>query len=160
MSIQKLTKMERKYRILQQEQNAILKRMQEEKRNAKKRLESERYNYIIQVVKRLKLPIDNPAIIIGALVEAKDVIENNNVTKIDEYIEKYSLFIKETEQIDIEDIEKNIENEISSSSLKTVAEDKEEYVKAEAVVEDKEEYVKAEAVVEDKDEYVDTLEGA
>ena len=139
--------MERKYRILQQEQNAILKRMQEEKRNAKKRLESERYNYIIQVVKRLKLPIDNPAIIIGALVEAKDVIENNNVTKIDEYIEKYSLFIKETEQIDIEDIEKNIENEISSSSLKTVAEDKEEYVKAEAVV-------------EDKDEYVDTLEGA
>ena len=82
MSIQKLTKMERKYRILQQEQNAILKRMQEEKRNAKKRLESERYNYIIQVVKRLKLPIDNPAIIIGALVEAKDVIENNNVTKI------------------------------------------------------------------------------
>lgn len=147
MSIQKLTKMERKYRILQQEQNAILKRMQEEKRNAKKRLESERYNYIIQVVKRLKLPIDNPAIIIGALVEAKDVIENNNVTKIDEYIEKYSLFIKETEQIDIEDIEKNIENEISSSSLKIVAEDKEEYVKAEAVV-------------EDKDEYVDTLEGA
>ncbi|MCX4131083.1 hypothetical protein [Megamonas funiformis] len=147
MSIQKLTKMERKYRILQQEQNAILKRMQEEKRNAKKRLESERYNYIIQVVKRLRLPIDNPAIIIGALVEAKDVIENNNVTKIDEYIEKYSLFIKETEQIDIEDIEKNIENEISSSSLKTVAEDKEEYVKAEAVV-------------EDKDEYVDTLEGA
>lgn len=147
MSIQKLTKMERKYRILQQEQNAILKRMQEEKRNAKKRLESERYNYIIQVVKRLKLPIDNPAIIIGALVEAKDVIENNNVTKIDEYIEKYSLFIKETEQIDIEDIEKNIENEISSSYLKTVAEDKEEYVKAEAVV-------------EDKDEYVDTLEGA
>ena len=147
MSIQKLTKMERKYRILQQEQNAILKRMQEEKRNAKKRLESERYNYIIQVVKRLKLPIDNPAIIIGALVEAKDVIENNNVTKIDEYIEEYSLFIKETEQIDIEDIEKNIENEISSSSLKTVAEDKEEYVKAEAVV-------------EDKDEYVDTLEGA
>lgn len=147
MSIQKLTKMERKYRILQQEQNAILKRMQEEKRNAKKRLESERYNYIIQVVKRLKLPIDNPAIIIGALVEAKDVIENNNVTKIDEYIEKYSLFIKETEQIDIEDIEKNIENEISSSSLKTVAEDKEEYVKAEAVV-------------EDKDEYVDTFEGA
>lgn len=147
MSIQKLTKMERKYRILQEEQNAILKKMQEEKRNAKKRLESERYNYIIQVVKRLKLPIDNPAIIIGALVEAKDVIENNNVTKIDEYIEKYSLFIKETEQIDIEDIEKNIENEISSSSLKTVAEDKEEYVKAEAVV-------------EDKDEYVDTLEGA
>ena len=147
MSIQKLTKMERKYRILQQEQNAILKRMQEEKRNAKKRLESERYNYIIQVVKRLKLPIDNPAIIIGALVEAKDVIENNNVTKIDEYIEKYSLFIKETEQIDIEDIEKNSENEISSSSLKTVAEDKEEYVKAEAVV-------------DDKDEYVDTLEGA
>ena len=147
MSIQKLTKMERKYRILQQEQNAILKRMQEEKKNAKKRLESERYNYIIQVVKRLKLPIDNPAIIIGALVEAKDVIENNNVTKIDEYIEKYSLFIKETEQIDIEDIEKNIENEISSSSLKTVAEDKEEYVKAEAVV-------------EDKDEYIDTLEGA
>lgn len=143
MSIQKLTKMERKYRILQQEQNAILKRMQEEKRNAKKKLESERYNYIIQVVKRLRLPIDNPAIIIGALVEAKDVIENNNVTKIDEYIEKYSLFIKETEQIDIEDIE----NEISSSSLKTVAEDKEEYVKAEAVV-------------EDKDEYVDTLEGA
>ena len=147
MSIQKLTKMERKYRILQQEQNAILKRMQEEKRNAKKKLESEWYNYIIQVVKRLRLPIDNPAIIIGALVEAKDVIENNNVTKIDEYIEKYSLFIKETEQIDIEDIEKNIENEISSSSLKTVAEDKEEYVKAEAVV-------------EDKDEYVDTLEGA
>ena len=147
MSIQKLTKMERKYRILQEEQNAILKKMQEEKRNAKKRLENERYNYIIQVVKRLKLPIDNPAIIIGALVEAKDVIENNNVTKIDEYIEKYSLFIKETEQIDIEDIEKNIENEISSSSLKTVAEDKEEYVKAEAVV-------------EDKDEYVDTLEGA
>lgn len=147
MNIQKLTKMERKYRILQQEQNAILKRMQEEKRNAKKKLESERYNYIIQVVKRLRLPIDNPAIIIGALVEAKDVIENNNVTKIDEYIEKYSLFIKETEQIDIEDIEKNIENEISSSSLKTVAEDKEEYVNAEAVV-------------EDKDEYVDTLEGA
>jgi len=134
MSIQKLTKMERKYRILQQEQNAILKRMQEEKRNAKKRLESERYNYIIQVVKRLKLPIDNPAIIIGALVEAKDVIENNNVTKIDEYIEKYSLFIKETEQIDIEDIEKNSENEkndISSSSLEAEeSEDKEEYIKA------------------------------
>jgi hypothetical protein len=38
MSIQKLTKMERKYRILQQEQNAILKRMQEEKRNAKKKV--------------------------------------------------------------------------------------------------------------------------
>ena len=134
MSIQKLTKMERKYRILQQEQNAILKRMQEEKRNAKKRLESERYNYIIQVVKRLKLPIDNPAIIIGALVEAKKVITENKTAKIDEYIEKYSLFIKETEQIDIEDIEKNSENEkndISSSSLEAEeSEDKEEYIKA------------------------------
>lgn len=134
MSIQKLTKMERKYRILQQEQNAILKRMQEEKRNAKKKLESERYNYIIQVVKRLKLPIDNPAIIIGALVEAKKVITENNTAKIDEYIEKYSLFIKETEQIDIEDIEKNSENEkndISSSSLEAEeSEDKEEYIKA------------------------------
>lgn len=134
MSIQKLTKMERKYRILQQEQNAILKRMQEEKRNAKKRLESERYNYIIQVVKRLKLPIDNPAIIIGALVKAKKVITENNTAKIDEYIKKYSLFIKETEQIDIEDIEKNSENEkndISSSSLEAEeSEDKEEYIKA------------------------------
>lgn len=134
MSIQKLTKMERKYRILQQEQNAILKRMQEEKRNAKKKLESERYNYIIQVVKRLRLPIDNPAIIIGALVEAKKVITENNTAKIDEYIEKYSLFIKETEQIDIEDIEKNSENEkndISSSSLEAEkSEDKEEYIKA------------------------------
>ncbi|EHR31885.1 hypothetical protein GXM21_12665 (plasmid) [Megamonas funiformis] len=131
MSIQKLTKMERKYRILQEEQNAILKRMQEEKRNAKKRLESERYNYIIQVVKRLKLPIDNPTIIIGALVEAKKIITENNTAKINEYIEKYSLFIKETEQIDIGDIEKNSKNEkndISSSSLE--AEDKEEYIKA------------------------------
>ena len=34
MSIQKLTKMERKYRILQQEQNAILKR-KDEVENAK-----------------------------------------------------------------------------------------------------------------------------
>lgn len=106
MSIQKLTKMERKYRILQQEQNAILKRMQEEKRNAKKRLESERYNYIIQVVKRLKLPIDNPAIIIGALIEAKNVITENNTIKINEYIEKYSLFVQKTEQINVEDIGK------------------------------------------------------
>ena len=134
MSIQKLTKMERKYRILQQEQNAILKKMKEEKRNAKKMLESESYNYIIQLVKRLKLPIDNPAIIIGALVEAKKVITENNTAKIDEYIEKYSLFIKETEQIDIEDIEKNSENEkndISSSSLEAEeSEDKEEYIKA------------------------------
>lgn len=37
MSIQKLTKMERKYRILQQEQNAILKRMQEEKKEMQKK---------------------------------------------------------------------------------------------------------------------------
>lgn len=36
MNIQKLTKMERKYRILQQEQNAILKRMQEEKEMRRK----------------------------------------------------------------------------------------------------------------------------
>ena len=79
--------------------------------------------------------------------EKVELINNRRSPIQDEYIEKYSLFIKETEQIDIEDIEKNIENEISSSSLKTVAEDKEEYVKAEAVV-------------EDKDEYVDTLEGA
>lgn len=76
------------------------------KRNAKKRLENERYNYIIQVVKRLKLPIDNPAIIIGALIEAKNVITENNTIKINEYIEKYSLFVQKTEQINVEDIGK------------------------------------------------------
>lgn len=107
MNIQKLTKLERKYRILQEEQNTILKKMQEEKKNAKKKLENERYNYIIQVVKRLKLPIDNPAIIVGALVEAKETIEESNSKKIDKYIEKYSLFIRETEQIDLECIEEN-----------------------------------------------------
>ena len=90
---------------------------------------------------------NNHVTAVDIVSEKIDMINNKKSPIQDEYIEKYSLFIKETEQIDIEDIEKNIENEISSSSLKTVAEDKEEYVKAEAVV-------------EDKDEYVDTLEGA
>lgn len=76
------------------------------KKKCKKRLENERYNYIIQVVKRLKLPIDNPAIIIGALIEAKNVITENNTIKINEYIEKYSLFVQKTEQINVEDIGK------------------------------------------------------
>ena len=58
----------------------------------KKRLESERYNYIIQVVKRLKLPIDNPAIIIGSLITAKKIIENNNIKEINHYIDLYSNF--------------------------------------------------------------------
>lgn len=121
MSIQKLTKMERKYRILQQEQNAILKRMQEEKRNAKKRLESERYNYIIQVVKRLKLPIDNPAIIIGSLITAKKIIENNNIKEINHYIDLYSNFVKETEQIELPpeeiEVEKDIMKEIAAEKV-------------------------------------------
>ena len=58
------------------------------------------------MVKRLKLPIDNPAIIIGALIEAKYVITENNTIKINEYIEKYSLFVQKTEQINVEDIGK------------------------------------------------------
>ena len=87
----------------------------------KKRLESERYNYIIQVVKRLKLPIDNPAIIIGSLITAKKIIENNNIKEINHYIDLYSNFVKETEQIELPpeeiEVEKDIMKEIAAEKV-------------------------------------------
>lgn len=120
-SIQKVSRLERKYNSLQKKQNEVLKRIQEEKRQLKRQIESERYNYILQTVKRLDLPVNNPAIIIGALITAKKIIENNNIKEINHYIDLYSKFVKETEQIELPpeeiEVEKDIMKEIAAEKV-------------------------------------------
>ena len=109
-SIQKVSRLERKYNSLQKKQNEVLKRIQEEKRQLKRQIESERYNYILQTVKRLDLPVNNPAIIIGALITAKKIIDD-----------LYSKFVKETEQIELPpeeiEVEKDIMKEIAAEKV-------------------------------------------
>lgn len=120
-SIQKVSRLERKYNSLQKKQNEVLKRIQEEKRQLKRQIENERYNYILQTVKRLDLPVNNPAIIIGALITAKKIIENNNIKEINHYIDLYSKFVKETEQIELPpeeiEVEKDIMKEIAAEKV-------------------------------------------
>lgn len=120
-SIQKVSRLERKYNSLQKKQNEVLKRIQEEKRQLKRQIENERYNYILQTVKKLDLPVNNPAIIIGALITAKKIIENNNIKEINHYIDLYSKFVKETEQIELPpeeiEVEKDIMKEIAAEKV-------------------------------------------
>ena len=120
-SIQKVSRLERKYNSLQKKQNEVLKRIQEEKRQLKRQIENERYNYILQTVKRLDLPVNNPAIIIGSLITAKKIIENNNIKEINHYIDLYSKIVKETEQIELPpeeiEVEKDIMKEIAAEKV-------------------------------------------
>lgn len=120
-SVQRVSKLEKEYNYLQKKQNEMLKKMQDKKRQLKRQIENERYNYIIQTVKRLDLPVNNPAIIIGSLITAKKIIENNDIKEINHFIDLYSNFVKETEQIELPqeeiEVEKSIMKEIAAEKV-------------------------------------------
>ena len=92
----KLPKLQRKYSFLQKKQQEIAAELKKQR----KQIEIEQHSYIIRTIQILGLPIDNPAIIIGALICAKENVDNNNVEAINNYISKYSNFAKIGEKIE------------------------------------------------------------
>lgn len=90
----KLPKLQKKYSFLQKKQQEIAAEL----RRQRKQIELEQHGYIIRTIQILGLPIDNPAIIIGALICAKENVDDNNLEAINNYIAKYTAFAKANEE--------------------------------------------------------------
>ena len=103
MSTKKLSRLEKKFLSLQAEQERRILAYRQERKELKKQLENERYNYIIQTIKKLNLPVDNPAILIGSLVALKKVIDEQIPGEIDKFIDLYNEFSKQDTTLTADD---------------------------------------------------------
>ncbi len=92
--VTKLEKLEKKYSILQQKQREMRDQMQESKRA----LREERINHIIKYIERIGLSIENPAIIIGALIAVKENLDNETTIR---YVDLYNEFCVKQQETDI-----------------------------------------------------------
>lgn len=89
----KLSRLEKKFYATQKKQEEALARMRQEKNEIKKAMESERFAFIIRTIKQTGFPIDKPAILIGAILAAKEKLDStDSAVEIDHYIELYTAF--------------------------------------------------------------------
>lgn len=112
-----LSRLQKKFTTLREKQE----RMQQEQKEIKKRIEAERMSQLARMIKKTGFPTDKPAILIGAILAAKEKIDGDaSVAAINRYIDLYNQFavahpgIEVAEEEEDED-EGNSENKDSAS---------------------------------------------
>lgn len=93
MSLGKLEKLQKRYAAAKKKQDAVLSKMREDEKNLKKELEAEQAAFLTKTIKQTGFPIDNPAVLIGAILEAKEKMKDPEVINL--YIDRYTAFAKE-----------------------------------------------------------------
>lgn len=89
----KISRLQQKFNSLQKKQEDQLARMRQEKKELKKEIEKEQLSFIVRTIKQTGFPIDNPAILIGAILSAKEKLHSpDNANTINHFIELYTDF--------------------------------------------------------------------
>ena len=83
-----LKQMEKRWENLRRKQEALQQEMKKTKRN----MEMQRTNDIGRIIRRTGFPIHNMAILVGALVHAKERIDAGDRQAMDQYISCYTRF--------------------------------------------------------------------
>ena len=83
-----LKQMEKRWENLRRKQEALQQEMKKTKRN----MEVQRTNDIGRIIRRTGFPVHNMAILVGALVHAKERIDAGDSQAIDQYISCYTRF--------------------------------------------------------------------
>ena len=83
-----LKQMEKRWENLRRKQEALQQEMKKTKRN----MEVQRTNDIGRIIRRTGFPVHNMAILVGALVHAKDRIDAGDSQAMDQYISCYTRF--------------------------------------------------------------------
>ena len=84
-----LCRLEKKFTTLRQQQEA----MQLQMTKVRKDIEAERMARIVYLIKKTGFPADKPAILIGAILSAKEKLESTAcVEEINRYIDLYNVF--------------------------------------------------------------------
>ena len=87
----RLSRLERKFDVLLEKQNQMQARL----RAAKEAIREERNEIVLQNIRRMGFPIENPVLLIGALLEAKEKLESSERARcIDNYIVLYNDYAK------------------------------------------------------------------
>lgn len=89
----KLSRLEKKFSNLQRKQEETLAHIRQEKKETRKAIVEERLSFIARTIKQTGFPVDKPAILIGAILAAKEKLESSNcAAEINHYIELYNDF--------------------------------------------------------------------
>ena len=83
-----LKQMEKRWENLRRKQEALQQEMKKTKRN----MEVQRTNDIGRIIRRTGFPVHNMAILVGALVHAKERIDAGDSQAMDQYISCYTCF--------------------------------------------------------------------
>ena len=83
-----LKQMEKRWENLRRKQEALQQEMKKTKRN----MEVQRTNDIGRIIRRTGFPVHNMAILVGALVHAKERIDAGDRQAMDQYISCYTRF--------------------------------------------------------------------
>ena len=83
-----LKQMEKRWENLRRKQEALQQEMKKTKRN----MEVQRTNDIGRIIRRTGFPVHNMAILVGALVYAKERIDAGDRQAMDQYISCYTRF--------------------------------------------------------------------
>ena len=83
-----LKQMEKRWENLRRKQEALQQEMKKTKRN----MEVQRTNDIGRIIRKTGFPVHNMAILIGALVHAKERIDAGDRQAMDQYISCYTRF--------------------------------------------------------------------
>nr|WP_325191672.1 hypothetical protein [uncultured Selenomonas sp.] len=83
-----LKQMEKRWENLRRKQEALQQEMKKTKRN----MEMQRTNDIGRIIRRTGFPVYNMAILVGALVHAKERIDAGDRQAMDQYISCYTRF--------------------------------------------------------------------
>ena len=83
-----LKQMEKRWENLRRKQEAL----QQEMKKTKRSMEAQRTNDIGRIIRRTGFPVHNMAILVGALVHAKERIDAGDHQAMDQYISCYTRF--------------------------------------------------------------------
>lgn len=88
-----LTRLEHKFMVLRQRQEAMQSKFKEEIRKTQKAIEGKRSEFIMQSIHRIDFPLDKPVLLIGALLDAKERMDGSQkADTINRYIKLYNEF--------------------------------------------------------------------
>ena len=94
-----LKQMEKRWENLRRKQEALQQEMKKTKRN----MEVQRTNDIGRIIRRTGFPVHNMAILVGALVHAKERIDAGDRQAMDQYISCYTRFQADQPDVGLDD---------------------------------------------------------
>ena len=94
-----LKQMEKRWANLRRKQEALQQEMKKTKRN----MEVQRTNDIGRIIRRTGFPVHNMAILVGALVHAKERIDAGDRQAMDQYISCYTRFQADHPDVGLDD---------------------------------------------------------